>query len=174
MRTVILIILLTAITGMYAQVGINYDGSLPTSHSILDIKSDTTGLLIPRMTTIQRNTLATKLDATHKGMVVFDKTANLLFFWDGSEFVYMRSGVVSEIADADNDTYISVEMGTDPDYIEFSANGINFWRMEDGRLEFLSTGGSVFIGEKAGYNDDFSSNEKVFIGKDEGKIKNKR
>jgi hypothetical protein len=169
MRTVILIILLSA-TGLYAQVGINYDGSLPTSHSILDIKSDTTGMLIPRMTTIQRNTLSAKLDAAHKGMVVFDKTANLLFFWDGTEFIYMRSGVLSEIADTDNDTYISVEEGTDPDYINFSTFGTNFWRMENGRLEFLNTGGSVFIGENAGYSDDFSNNDNVFVGKDAGKL----
>ncbi|MCF8347331.1 MAG: hypothetical protein K9G61_00840 [Bacteroidales bacterium] len=167
MRTVILIILLSA-TGLYAQVGINYDGSLPTSHSILDIKSDTTGMLIPRMTTIQRNTLSAKLDAAHKGMVVFDKTANLLFFWDGTEFIYMRSGVLSEIADTDNDTYISVEEGTDPDYINFSTFGTNFWRMENGRLEFLNTGGSVFIGENAGYSDDFSNNDNVFVGNNAG------
>jgi len=160
------LILFSSIT--FAQVAINYDGSAPTTHSVLDIKSDTTGLLIPRMTTIQKGTLATKLGSLHEGMIVFDKTANIFFFWDGSTFEAMVSGDITEIADADNDTYIDVEEGTDPDYINIGTNGVNYWRFEAGRLEFLSTGGSVFIGENAGQNDDFSGNENVFVGYNAG------
>jgi translation initiation factor 2 beta subunit (eIF-2beta)/eIF-5 len=39
------------------------------------------------------------------------------------------------------------------------------WRFTtNGALEFLNTGNSVFIGESAGKNDDFSDNNNVFIG----------
>ncbi len=47
----------------FAQVAINTDGSNPEPSAMLDIKSDTSGLLIPRMTMAQRdviNTPATK------------------------------------------------------------------------------------------------------------------
>jgi len=42
---------------LYSQVGINTDGSAPTGSSILDIKSTSAGLLIPRMTETQRNAI---------------------------------------------------------------------------------------------------------------------
>lgn len=48
-----LIILLNQ--NLYSQVGINSDSSVPAGSSMLDIKSTTAGLLIPRMTETQRN-----------------------------------------------------------------------------------------------------------------------
>ncbi|MCP4088439.1 MAG: hypothetical protein GY746_01405, partial [Gammaproteobacteria bacterium] len=59
------------------------------------------------------------------------------------------------IADADNDTKIQVEEGTDDDIIRFDMAGTEFFRMDSGRLEVVNTGHSVFIGEGAGANDDF-------------------
>ena len=44
---------------MYAQnVGINSDGSTPDASAMLDIKSTSKGLLIPRMTLAQRNSIS--------------------------------------------------------------------------------------------------------------------
>lgn len=151
-----------------AQVAINYDGSQPTSHTVLDVKSDTTGLLIPRMTTIQRNTLATKLGDEHQGMLVYDKTGDYLFFWNGSTFEVVTSDFVDQIRDADNDTYVDVDPTSDADYIEIATAGTNYWRFVDGRLEFLNTGASVFIGENAGKFDDKTNNGNVFIGLNAG------
>ena len=37
-------------------------------------------------------------------------------------------------------------------------------RLDSGRIEILNTGKSVFIGEGAGQNDDFSDNRNVFVG----------
>ena len=152
----------------FSQVAINYDGSTPTSHSVLDVKSDTTGMLIPRMTSTQRNTLASKLDSSHEGMIVYDKTGNVLFVWNGNEFEYLSTGVSSEITDTDNDTWVDVEAGTDPDYVEIGSGGVGYWQFKDGRIEYLNVGGSVFLGEKAGYSDDFTGNENVFIGFETG------
>ena len=50
------------------SVAINTDASLPNASAILDIKSITKGLLIPRMTTVQRTAIA----APAKGLIVFD------------------------------------------------------------------------------------------------------
>ncbi len=73
------------------------------------------------------------------------------------------------IADADRDTYVHVEESSDEDIIRFytgnSANSsTEFFRMDSGRFEILNTGNSVFIGEGAGANDDFSSNLNTFLG----------
>ena len=65
---------------LFAQsVGINDDGSLPNSAAILDIKSTTKGLLIPRMTTAQRNLLPNV-----QGLLVFDTDANRFFFYNNT------------------------------------------------------------------------------------------
>ena len=41
-----------------AQVGINTDGSVPDASAMLDVKSTTSGLLIPRMTAADRDNIA--------------------------------------------------------------------------------------------------------------------
>ena len=165
--TLAVLLLLTVNSGL-AQVGINYNGEAPASHTILDVKSDTTGMLIPRMTTTQRNALAAKLDSSHEGMVVYDKTEDVLYFWNGSEFEKIASGILSRINDADNDTWVETETGTDSDDINIGNNGVRYWRFKDGRLEFLNTGNSVLLGYNAGNNDDFSSNQNIFIGYNAG------
>ncbi|MCP4046603.1 MAG: hypothetical protein GY732_11520, partial [Gammaproteobacteria bacterium] len=68
------------------------------------------------------------------------------------------------IADNDNNTKIQVEENPDDDIIRFDMAGTEFFRMDNGRLEVMNTGGSVFIGEGAGASDDFSDNWNVAIG----------
>ena len=153
---------------VFSQIAINYDGTQAATHTVLDVKSDTTGMIIPRMTTAQRNTLAGKLDASHKGMIVYDNSLMQLYFWNSTEFEAVESGGVSKLADADDDTYIDVESGADPDYIDIASGGTVYWRFENARFKFLNTGGSVFVGENAGQNDDLTSNENVFVGKNAG------
>ncbi|MBC7883979.1 MAG: hypothetical protein H7X99_00790, partial [Saprospiraceae bacterium] len=58
MKTIIFTLLLSVIfafTGFCQQnVAINSDGSLPDAKAMLDVKSNDKGILIPRMTTMQR------------------------------------------------------------------------------------------------------------------------
>ena len=70
----------------------------------------------------------------------------------------------TSMADADNDTKIQVEESSDEDIIRFDLGGTEFMRLDSGRIEILNTGKSVFIGEGAGQNDDFSDNRNVLIG----------
>lgn len=51
-----------------AQVAINTDGSQPNASAILDLKSTSLGLLIPRMSTIQRTAISVPAD----GLMVYD------------------------------------------------------------------------------------------------------
>lgn len=56
------------------NIGINATGALPDVKAMLDISSTTTGLLIPRMTTTQRNAIA----SPPNGLQVFNITTNTM------------------------------------------------------------------------------------------------
>ncbi|MBL4587392.1 MAG: hypothetical protein JKX84_10110, partial [Flavobacteriales bacterium] len=74
----------------------------------------------------------------------------------------------SEITDTDNDTKIQVEESADEDIIRFDVAGTEKWIMTENRLESVNSGGSLFVGEGAGANDNLSTNRNVFLGKEAG------
>lgn len=63
---------------LQAQVAINTDGSPPDASAMLDVKSTDRGLLIPRVTTAQRNNIA--LPAT--GLLVYQTDAPEGFYYN--------------------------------------------------------------------------------------------
>lgn len=66
---------------VYAQIGIgNTD---PDPSSILDIRSDTQGMLTPRMTGAQRIAIVTPA----KGLLVFDIDDDTFYYHDGTNWV---------------------------------------------------------------------------------------
>ena len=65
---------------LMAQVGINTPA--PDSNSVLDLKSNTKGLLIPRMTTVQREGMSSVKFS--QGMMVYDITLDILFVGYGN------------------------------------------------------------------------------------------
>ena len=56
----------------YAQVGINNDGSSPAASAMLEVKSTSRGLLIPRMTAAQRN----NINDPQSGLLIFNSSLN--------------------------------------------------------------------------------------------------
>ena len=65
----------TGIQSLRGQaVSINTDDSAPDASAILDIKSTERGLLIPRMTSVQR----LMIDSPAEGLVVYDQTNEAL------------------------------------------------------------------------------------------------
>ena len=75
-RFLILAFAMFSITAM-AQVAINTDSSLPDNSAMLDVKSITKGLLMPRMTQAQRNAIVTPA----AGLTIFqtDNTPGIYF-----------------------------------------------------------------------------------------------
>lgn len=65
-------------------VGINDDGSSPNAKSMLDVKSNTKGLLIPRMSTSDRLGIAPT--NSEKGLMVYDTTVSAFFYHTGVEW----------------------------------------------------------------------------------------
>jgi hypothetical protein len=84
----IIIVLLTTFT-FQAQVAINNDGSNPDASAMLDIKSTTSGLLIPRMEAAERDNIVSP--AT--GLLVYVTDENTFNYYDGTQWVGF-SGIV--------------------------------------------------------------------------------
>jgi hypothetical protein len=75
MKNFLFLLFLTLGMVSKAQVGINSDGSTPDNSAMLDVKSTAKGLLVPRMTAVQRDAIANP--AT--GLMIFCTDNNLYF-----------------------------------------------------------------------------------------------
>ncbi len=147
-----------------AQVAINETGNTANSESILDINSSTKGLLIPRMTTAQRTTFTTGLGLTEKSMLIFDTDLNIFYFWNGTSFTEINSGNIDKIQNTAGNSVVKLTTSSGSDVVDIKLENTDFFRFQQGGLEMLNNGKSVFLGETAGQNDDFTDNENVFVG----------
>jgi hypothetical protein len=82
-QLLIIVTILGFVSGLNAQVGVNATGAAPNPSAMLDVNSTSKGLLIPRMTTVQKNAIATK----PTGLMVFDITLNQFSYWNGSTWI---------------------------------------------------------------------------------------
>ncbi len=94
-KLLVLLILILASSSIYGQnVVVTDDDSYPVdSSAMLDVKSDSKGLLIPRLTTIQRTGITTP--AT--GLLVYDSNLNVFYYYDGSGWVNISKSQVWEV-----------------------------------------------------------------------------
>ncbi len=82
--------LLFMVVSAFPQVAINTTGNAPDSKAMLDVSSTTAGILIPRMTTTQRNNISPA--AAQEGLTVYDTDTKSFWFYDGSDWVEIRKG----------------------------------------------------------------------------------
>ena len=74
------------------SVGISGTAITPDSESILELRSTTKGVLLPRLTAAQRITLTSApLGAGDKGLTIFNTSTNRYNYWDGSQWVEMAT-----------------------------------------------------------------------------------
>lgn len=111
-----IIAFLTINTGTFAQVGIGT--AEPDGSAMLDIQSTTKGVLIPRMTTLQR----TAISPVATGLLVFDTTSQSFWFYSGS-WTELATGSPDKIINAEGDTRVEVEKTADEDKIRFTTLG---------------------------------------------------
>lgn len=74
--------LLISGVSMAQGIGINEDSSTPDPSAILDVSSTSKGLLIPRMTSTERQNIS----SAATGLMVYDSEFESLFFYDGSSW----------------------------------------------------------------------------------------
>lgn len=96
-----LIIVISAIYSCMtlAQVGINTQ--TPHASSLLDLNSDTKGLLLPRITTAAANNLSS---TASEGLVVFDKDKKAFIGWDGTKWQNLGYEEINTVPSATNVT----------------------------------------------------------------------
>lgn len=88
----LMILFVTVAISVNGQNNVGIGTTTPDPKAILELSSDSQGLLITRLTTVQRNAMATGLAAAQKGMLVFDSDTSLFYFWDGTQWVAVGSG----------------------------------------------------------------------------------
>ena len=69
-----------------AQTSIGIGTTTPDANAVLDINSTQKGLLLPRLNTVQQNTLASILTAAETGMIVIDANSGQQISWTGSSW----------------------------------------------------------------------------------------
>jgi hypothetical protein len=143
---------LTAQNNLQQPTSINADGAAPAVSAILDLQATDKGILVPRMTSAQRNAIASPVT----GLLVFDLTTNAFWFFNGTDWVNLSAG--KALADADNNTKIQVEESPDEDVIRFDIGGIEKIVLRKNtsgaaRLDFIDIARSTFVGWDAGKNN---------------------
>jgi hypothetical protein len=89
-RLFLVILFIHWLLAAMSQVGINNDGSAATPRAMLDIKSSSKGVLLPRMTTEQRN--AIPVQPADAGLMVFDTDTQSLFLYNGQNWLTVTAG----------------------------------------------------------------------------------
>jgi len=79
------------------------DGYSPASSAMLDVKSTDKGMLIPRMTTAQRNAITSPAE----GLFVYDTDEKIFYYYNGTEWVDMPT---KNVASTDTSVTISKQL----------------------------------------------------------------
>ncbi len=127
------------------NVAINGTGAAPNASAMLDVASTTSGMLVPRMTTAQRNAIA----APATGLYVYDTSLGAFLYYDGTAWRYMaQSGgwlLAGNVVTAAN------FMGSTNNLpVMFRTNNVE-------RMRMLATGEVVVGNTTAFAGDQFSS-----------------
>jgi len=105
----LIIMLFFVALGSKAQVAVNTTGNAPDSSSILDVQSDSLGMLIPRMTAAQR-------DSIHHpalGLMVFVTSDSTFYYYKTEGWIKVGRGASGWDKNGDNVfTFDNVDIGT--------------------------------------------------------------
>jgi hypothetical protein len=149
--------LIFGFTGI-AQVGINADDSAPDSSAMLDVKSTTKGVLVPRMTEAERDLIANPA------------TGLMVFCTDNNRYYFNKGTPASK-----NWVMMNSQWSANGTSINYSAGDVGIGTATPGgkldvagRIWQTSTGQSVFLGQGAGAADDLTLNQNVFVGYNSG------
>lgn len=169
--SLLLIIALVYFTNIHAQnIAINDNGSSPDTTAMLDISSSTKGLLIPRMTAAQRNTIPTPA----QGLLVYSTTDSSFYYYSNE---WNRIGKSTEgwglNGNAGTDETINFIGTTDAKPLRFRVSNYNSGQVNAQKnnvalgyfsLDSLTTGtGNSAVGSFAGQTNKTGSNN-TFIG----------
>jgi len=108
MKKYVLLLFLNVIALGTAQVGINTDASNPDASAMLDVKSTSEGMLIPRMAVADRDNISSP--AT--GLIVYVTDDNSFYYYDGVSWVQMQNSGKSWLLNGNTGTTGAEFVGT--------------------------------------------------------------
>ncbi|MFN0048493.1 MAG: hypothetical protein ACKVOU_05165 [Cytophagales bacterium] len=95
-------VVLLIVNAAFAQVGI--DNPLPDNNAILDLKASDKGILIPRMTTVQRFAMITSCSPScPDGLLVFDTNRKAFFFLNVNQWYAMTPFTTPDASSGSNE-----------------------------------------------------------------------
>ena len=88
------------------NVSVNNTGAAPAATAVLDVAATNKGLLIPRLSATQRNSIASPA----AGLFIFDVTTNKLEYWNGSAWIQLSNNTVVATNSAGTNTGTGVSI----------------------------------------------------------------
>jgi trimeric autotransporter adhesin len=138
--TIIAVILMMLSFMTSAQVAINTDGTAPDPSAMMDVKSTTKGLLIPRMTTSQRLSISSPAE----GLMTYDTDLGIV--------CYYHSGSWTMVFTPSQGWGIQGNTGTNPtgNFIGTTDTARLMFRVNNQKAGTINTDGLTFFGYQAG------------------------
>ena len=90
-RNSLILALLLSVSVITAQNNAGIGTANPNPYAILDIESSDKGLLIPRLSSLQKDNLGQSLSTGEEGLLVYDTDLQSFYYWDGLVWVEMGS-----------------------------------------------------------------------------------
>jgi hypothetical protein len=87
----LLVIIILKSSIIFSQVAINTDGSLPAPSAMLDVKATDRGLLIPRISTEQRD----RIPSPATGLMIYNTSTNQINYYNGNYWFQVESSFIS-------------------------------------------------------------------------------
>ena len=152
----ILIIILSTTCLALAQQGVGVNTTTPDPSAVLDVQSNSKGMLIPRLTTAQRNLIASP--AT--GLLIFDTNTGSFWFKSASNWIELVDTLNNTWKKNGTNTYTpntqNVGIGVNNPAFKLDVNGR--MRIKTGTLGNVSTSSGMWLED---YRD---GTNRVFIG----------
>ncbi len=150
-------LLLNILPVVAQNIGVN--NPTPHASALWDMVATDKGILIPRMTSAQRTAIA----APATGLLVYDLTLNKFMYFDGA--VWQQIGGASNawgLSGNTGNTAANFIGTTDDQPIHLKINNVRCGFIDN--VDGAFTGRCVFLGLRAGLNNNTSGYDNVYIG----------
>lgn len=153
-------ILFALTTAVHAQVGIGT--TTPNPKAVLELKSPTNnqGLLVPRLTTVQRNAMS-GLTSAENGLMVFDSDDQKFYYWQNTQWLPIRSGSDTALTAGTGVTITGNTISVTPDGDGSSTNEIQDLQLTGNTLKVTNNASATSIDLSAYIDGDGSATNEI-------------